>query len=58
MPEDVRRKPKRPRDDAEDNLVLGTPEPRGKGWHAIKGIFPERLQKKGQVQNDTHGDMV
>ena len=58
MPEDVRRKPKRPRDDAEDDLVLGTPDPRRKGRHAIKGIFPKRPQKKGRAQKDTYGGMV
>jgi len=58
MPENVRRKPKRPRDDAEENLVLGTPDPRRKGQHTIKGIFLERPQKKGRVQKDTHGGMV
>ena len=42
MPEDARRKPKHSRDDAEDDLVLGTPDPRRKGRHAIKSIFLER----------------
>ena len=50
MSEDVQRKPKWPRDVAEDDPVLGTPDPRRKKWHAIKGSFPERPQKKGQVQ--------
>ena len=40
MPKDARRKPKRSRDDAENDL--GTPDPRRKGRHAIKGIFLER----------------
>ena len=58
MPEDAQRKPKRSRDDAEDDLVLGTPDPRRKGRHAIKGIFPKHPQKKGRAQKDTHGGMV
>ena len=58
MPEDVQRKPKWSRDVAEDDPVLGTPDPRRKGWHAIKGSFPEHPQKKEQVQKDTHGSMV
>ena len=43
MPEDVQRKPKWPRDVAEDDLILDTPDPRRKERHAIKGSFPERL---------------
>ena len=58
MPEDVQRKPKWPRDVAEHDPVLGTPNLRRKGRHAIKGSFPERPQKKGRVQKDTHGGMV
>jgi len=50
MSEDIQRKPKWPRDVAENDLVLDTPNPRRKEWHAIKGNFPERPQKKGQVQ--------
>ena len=56
MPEDARRKPKRSRDDAENDL--GTLDLRRKGRHAIKGIFPERPQKKGLAQKDTHEGMV
>ena len=33
MPEDARRKPKRSRDDAKDDLVLDTPDPRRKDEH-------------------------
>ena len=40
MLKDVRRKPKRPRGNVEDDLVLGTPDPKRKGQHTIKGIFP------------------
>ena len=58
MPDDARRKPKHSRDDAENDLVLSTPDPRRKGRHAIKGIFSERPQKKGRAQKDTHGSMV
>ena len=56
MPEDARRKPKRSRDDAENDL--GTLDLRRKGRHAIKGIFPKRPQKKGRAQKDTHGGIV
>ena len=58
MPEDARRKPKHCRDDAEDDLVLGTLDPKRKGRHVVKGNFPEHPQKKGRVQKDTHGGMV
>ena len=49
MPEDIQRKRKWPRDVAKDDPVFGTPDPRRKERHAIKGSFPERLQKKGRV---------
>ena len=58
IPEDVRGKPKRPKDDAKDDLVLGTPDPRRKRRHAVKGIFSKCPQKKGRVQKNTHGGMV
>ena len=41
MSEDIQRKPKWPRDIAEDDPILGTPDPRRKERHAIKGSFPE-----------------
>ena len=58
MPEDERRKPKLPRNIAEDNLVLGQPRSK-KGRAARRRRQPPRAsQEKGQVQWDSHGSMV
>ena len=50
MFEGIQRKPKWPRDVAQDDPALGTLDPRRKERHAINGSFPERPQKKGRVQ--------
>ena len=42
MPKDVQRKRKWPRDVAEDDPVLDTPDPRRKERHVIKDSFLER----------------
>ena len=46
MVEDEQRKPKLPRNVAEDNPVLSIPNPRRKERHAGKDSLPEHPQKK------------
>ena len=55
MVEDEQRKPKQPRNVAEDDPVLGIPNPRRKEQHAIKDSLLERPQKNDKYSRTPMG---